>query len=324
MVLYLPMPRTPEPWRTDFRDALADRHQFTDFDPSRSFDAQVTKADIVVSAGWPIDPGWIDEAAKAGLRLWQLMSVGTDGIDLERFWARSVPVANTPGPLSATSVAEHALLLMLACARRLKEAQSDLEAGRFWAQFGEELAGRTVGIVGMGASGSRLAGIASGLEMQVLVFDIRPLSGDERQQIESVARLDDLLGRSDFVSLHVPLTGETQHMIGERELGTMKPNAYLINVARGGVVEEAALLTALTSGTIAGAGLDVFAQEPLPRDHPLLALSNVVMTPHIAGVTLEVSKRRATAAAENINRVEAGEPPKFLLLPNPSSVEETQ
>ena len=172
---------------------------------------------------------------------------------------------------------------------------------------------KTLGIIGLGRIGSRLAKQASGFEMNILVHD--PYASDKAIQDAGATRatFDDLLRQADFVSLHVPLTDETRSIIGQRELALMKPTAFITNTARGELIDESALYTALVEGQIAGAGLDVFHEEPPPRDHPLLALDNVICSPHVAGQTAEALVRTSLAAANNILRVFRGEEPDILV-----------
>jgi phosphoglycerate dehydrogenase-like enzyme len=180
----------------------------------------------------------------------------------------------------------------------------------------DELAGKTLGLVGFGASGRELARRAAALEMRVVALDAQTPAEDELalaflDEFMEAARLPDLLRQSDYVSVHVPLTAETRGLIGAEELALMKPTAILVNVARGAIVDEAALADALRAGRLRGAGIDVWAQEPPDPANPLLSLRNVVATPHVAGVTFETSRRRAAAAAENLDRFAEGLPPLY-------------
>jgi phosphoglycerate dehydrogenase-like enzyme len=208
--------------------------------------------------------------------------------------------------------------LMLCAIKGFSESQRDLRAGVFGRSFGNELYGRTLGLIGTGASGRGLAQLCQPLGMSVVGINppgpaveeasrlgVRVLGGPEK--------LDELLSMADVVSLHLPLTSATRHMIAEGALGKMKRSAILINVSRGQIVDQRALLGALRSREIAGAGLDVFAVEPLPLDDPLLTMDNVVLTPHVAGTTYETSRRRGAAAAENVQRVARGDEPRYVV-----------
>jgi phosphoglycerate dehydrogenase-like enzyme len=244
------------------------------------------------------------------LRLVQKIGVGVDTIDLEAAQRRGVAVANMPGT-NTQAVAEATLMLMLAALRNLPGLDRECRVGNGWTPEQEaqerrntlgELCGRTVGLVGAGAVASRLVGPLEGLGARVIYADRRerPNLGIERHD------LDDLLEASDVVSLHLPLTPETEGLIDQRALARMKPAAVLINTARGGLVEETALVEALTSGRLLAAGLDVLAEEPPPPDHPLLSLDNVVLTPHVAWLTQETLSRSFDVALENIRRLRDG------------------
>jgi D-3-phosphoglycerate dehydrogenase len=209
---------------------------------------------------------------------------GTDNIPVAAATRHGILVANTP-EATMHQVAEHALGLLLAVVRRIAVQDRLVRQGvwdrdRAWPNW--HLVGQTLGLVGFGRIARLLARKVSGLEMHVIVYD--PLVDAATMAKHGVAKveLDDLLGRADFVSVHVPLSDRTRHLIGERELRRMKPRAVLINTSRGPVIDEAALVRALSEGWIAAAGLDVLETEPPPADHPLVRMDNVVLTPHIA------------------------------------------
>ncbi len=209
-------------------------------------------------------------------------------------------------------------MLMLCTIKGFSRSQRDLKAGVFFRSFGDELYGRTLGLIGLGASGRELASLSRPLGLPVVGIDpVPPAAGEAaRLGIEVLGgpeKLDDLLSMADVVSIHVPLTSTTRGMIGPAALDRMKPSSILINVSRGQIVDQVALLDALRSGRIAGAGLDVFAVEPLPLDDPLLAMDNVVLTPHVAGSTYATARRRGAAAAENVQRVAKGSDPLYVV-----------
>jgi len=241
------------------------------------------------------------------LRLIMAPGIGTDGIDLSAAAEKAIPVSITV-PGNVTEVAEHTRLLMLAVCRRLIELDRGLRQGRWmmWERRLESfnLSGRTLGLVGMGRIGQAVAKRAAGFDMRIQYHDPVRAAGFP------YAPLDELLGASDFVSLHVPLTSQTARLLNAERIRLMKPTAVLINTSRGEVVEETALVAALKAGRLAGAGLDVFIQEPLPADHPLLSLDNVVLTPHAASGTLDGLRAKAAVYAANIRRVLAGQPPE--------------
>jgi phosphoglycerate dehydrogenase-like enzyme len=211
---------------------------------------------------------------------------------------------------NARAVAEMTLLLMLACLRRLPQIDRAVREGRGWRLdpiFREsmgELAGRTVGLVGLGAIPQLLAPALSALSANL----IYTATGPKAATLARFVSLEDLLGEADIVSLHVPLTEATANMIGADQIARMKPGAILINTARGGLVDQVALVAALSSGRLGAAGLDVFADEPVPPGDPILALDNVVLAPHIGWLTGGTLRRSLDIAIENCRRLAAGEP----------------
>jgi len=242
--------------------------------------------------------------------------VGYDNINIPAATACGVVVTNTP-LANSTSVAEHALALLLAVARRIGESDRDLARGAMRRQKvyqGIELSGKVMGIIGLGSAGFRLARMTGhGLGMRVLGFD--PYKEPWPEGIEQCREVGPLLAQADFISIHVPLTPETRNLIGGEALARMKPTAILVNTARGGIVDEAAVADAVTAGHLAGAGLDVVVDEPLKPTHPLNGVPNLVLTPHVAGVTEEAMMRMARDSAEDILRVLRGERPKYPVNP---------
>lgn len=242
---------------------------------------------------------------------------GLDMIPVAAATAQNIPVANVPGA-NAQSVAEYCVGSFIALARRFGAMDRDLRtqdwaAARKHCAGAGELAGKTVGIVGVGAIGTALARICHyGFGMRVLGY--RPSTRALPEFVER-AELNELLGASDFVSLHCPLTPETTHLIDAARLARMKPSAFLVNAARGEVTDEAALARALAGGRLRGAAIDVFSSQPLARDHPFLALDNVILTPHAAALTRESVDRMSLKAARQILQLVAGTPPDHLVNP---------
>jgi glyoxylate reductase len=230
--------------------------------------------------------------------------VGYNNIDVPAATQRGIMVTNTPGVLT-DATADLTMALMLAVARRVVEGDRRTRQGRFrfWAPFnflGHEITGKTLGIVGMGRIGRAVARRAAGFDMRVLYHNRNPLSAEEEQVLRAqYADLKTLLQEADFVSLHTPLTPQTRHIIGSRELAWMKSDAFLINTARGAVVEEQALLETLKQGRIAGAGLDVYENEPALTPG-LEHLDNVVLLPHVGSATVETRRRMAAMAVDNL------------------------
>jgi len=236
-------------------------------------------------------------AACPRLRLISVWGTGTDHVDLGAAERRGIRVATTPG-VSAISIAEHTLALLLAVARRIPAADAATRRGEWPRGQSVELNGKTCGIVGLGAIGTRFARLAAGMGMRVVAWTIhpRPVEGVE------LVELDDLYRISDVVSLHLRLSPMTENFIGAAQFALMKRSAILINTARGAIVNEGALVEALASSRIAGAGLDVYTREPLPEGHALTDLPNTVLTPHCAGITPEALEAGLRMAVENIWR----------------------
>lgn len=260
-----------------------------------------------------------DELLKAAgpqLKVVANYAVGYDNIDLEACSRHGVVATNTPDVLSDTT-ADMAFALLLAVARRIRSGDSLVRSGDWtgWEPeqlLGAQVTGATLGIVGMGRIGRALARRARGFDMRLLYHNRRADPEAERELGATYAALDELLGASDFVSLHAPLTPETRHLIGGRELRAMKKTAVLINTARGPVVDETALVSALRDGTIAGAGLDVFEHEP--EVHPgLLDMDNVVLTPHLGSATLETRTAMALLCSHAVLAVLAGRKPENVI-----------
>lgn len=243
---------------------------------------------------------------------------GYDTIDVNACSDAGVLVVHQSGA-NANAVAEHAVGLMLSVSKKIGATDRHMRREVIAARtrfIGNDIAGKTLGIVGFGNVGRRLAEICrAGFQMPVLAYDPY-VSGDAMAgHGASKLGLDDLLDRADFVSVHCPLTPDTHRMIGAREFGRMKRGAVFISTARGGIHDEAALVAALAAGHIGGAGLDVFEVEPPPLDHPLMQFANVVMTPHIAGVTSEARTNIARVAAEQLAAILAGARPERLVNP---------
>jgi D-3-phosphoglycerate dehydrogenase len=240
--------------------------------------------------------------------------VGYDAVDVPAATARGVIVTTTPG-VNRHTVADWALALMLCCARKVPENLAEVQRGAWTRYEGMDLDGKTLGIVGLGTIGKEVAKRAKAFGMRLLAFDlVQDLPFAEGQEIAYVS-LEDLLRKSDFVSIHCFLNAATRHLINAERLALMKPTAFLINTARGGIVDTEALYQALCTKRIAGAGLDVFEGEPLGADSPLRALENVYLSPHCAGSTVDARKRSGTMAAENLVRALRGERPAGIVNP---------
>ncbi len=248
------------------------------------------------------------------------MAVGYDNIDVAEATQQGIYVTNTPGVLTETT-ADYAFALLMATARRIAEADKWVRTGYWkvpWGPMmflGGDIHGKTLGIIGLGRIGVEVARRAIGFEMKVIYNDLVRNSELEQTLGLQYTELQNLLQEADFVSLHVPLTKETHHLIGEYELNLMKKTAYLINTSRGPVIDEEALYRVLSEGKIAGAGLDVFVEEPISENNPLLTLNNITLSPHIASASIETRTKMAEMAAMNMIAFFEGHIPPNLVNP---------
>lgn len=276
---------------------------------------RLAQADYLLVAAERVDEELIAGAPRA--RLIQKTGVGTDNIDVRAAASRGLPVANTPGS-NSVGVAELTVLLILALYRKLLTLDAATRRGE-WPMWtfrtsSFEMSGKIHGLIGFGSIGREVARRSQAFGTEILYFDnFRPNAEEEKELGATFVPLEDLLRRSDIISLHVPLMPETRHLVGAEELAMMKPEAVLVNVARGGVIDEAALTDALREERIAGAALDVWEREPVNPDNPLLRLENVVATPHIGAGTRDTLARVLETAFGNITRVSRGEPPLHVV-----------
>ena len=284
---------------------------------SAEFNAALADAVCLVGFGdGTMDDAFYRSAPK--LKLIQLLSAGYDRCDIEAARRAGVPICNNGGA-NSTAVSEHAILLMLAVCRRLVWQHTNVAAGRWRGNNVDdvklyELKNRTLGIVGLGTIGKKTARLAQAFGMAVQYYDVVRLTEDQADELGvRFALFEEVLRTSDVVSLHVPLSKPTRHMMGAAQFKMMKPSAYLVNTCRGPVVDEPALIEALSAGTIAGAGLDVFDSEPPPPNNPLFALPNVVLTAHLAGPTWDNQYTRFRNAFDNCQRVVRGDKPLWII-----------
>ena len=279
---------------------------------------ETSLADAVISRKGRIGRGEM-EKSRGRLKIVARTGVGVDAsrVDLDAAREHKVWVTNNPG-VNAAAVAELTFGQMIALARHSLEADRAVKDNR-WSDYlkftGVELAGKTLGIVGMGNIGARVALRARAFEMPLLVCDPYIPASHVTAMGGRWVSLDELFTESDFVTLHCPLNQETRRLVGERQLSLMKKSAYLVNLARGGVVDEDALVRCLSEQRIAGAAVDVMETEPPRKDHPLLGLDNVILTPHIGGSTREATKRGEWGAAEEVVRVLEGKRPRNPVFP---------
>jgi D-3-phosphoglycerate dehydrogenase len=300
----------------DFLEVMDGQCTVSLYDPSRPIADQLHNVKVVVDQGGWGTHAMVDAAKVAGVELWQVIGTGLDHLDVNYILQKGIGLANTPGVFSGIALAEHALFLMLCFAKNLLQSADNVRSGVFFHPINEELQDKTLGLVGFGASARELAKRAWALGMRILAVDAVdvPLPVVNECHVDFLGGPQDLakvLAESDYVSLHAPLTSKTRHLIDETAFGHMKPTAVLVNVARGGIIDEKALIHALQTGKIRGAGLDTFAHEPLDPSHPLLHMKNVIATPHVAGGTTATLRRRTGAAAQNVFRIAKGLPPLY-------------
>ena len=241
------------------------------------------------------------------LKILSIWGTGVDHVDLPAAEELGITVSNTPA-YGAPYVSEHALSLALAVSRQMVISDREIRQGGWTRGFIDELYNKTLGVVGTGAIGQRMIQLGKGIGMKVIAWTLHPTPERAVEYGVEFMDLDDLLQRADVVSLHVSLSDLTEKLIGRKELELMKPTAILVNTARGGVVDEAALVDALRQGKIAGAGLDVFQVEPLGADHPLTKLDNVVLSPHAGGMAYSGTMRGLEMSVENLEAFAQGNP----------------
>ncbi|HWR41069.1 MAG TPA: 2-hydroxyacid dehydrogenase [Patescibacteria group bacterium] len=278
-------------------------------------DTRLRSAQYFITAIFPISRQIMDKAPC--LKFIQKTGSGYDNIDVASATEKGIIVSNTPGA-NATSVAEMTLGMILSLYRKLSFLDRETKRGH-WLMWEHrphmfEISGKIHGIVGMGTIGRKVAQLSTAFGAKVIYYNRNRLPADEESKLDIVyAPLSELLAAADIVSLHIPLTPESRNMIGAEELRLMKPNALLINLARGNIVDEPALATALKQGQLLGAGIDSWACEPLSPDNPLLELDNVLATPHVGGGTRDVLKRLLAASFANITKIENGMSPDHVV-----------
>lgn len=292
------------------RNLLGDEFEILEWDESPDSSALSRAAGIITYGHPKVDGPLMDRMPH--LKVISNHGVGVDHIDVAAAHERKIPVGNTPGCLDAAT-ADMTIALMLATARNVVIGDRFARSPQFTHYdpaelIGYEVSGSTLGVVGLGRIGCQVAKRARAFDMKILYCNRRRNEQAERELGVEYVSFEQLLKQSDFVSLNCPLTPETTKLIGQKEFAMMKPTAILLNLARGPVVDHNALVAALKSGRIACAGLDVTAPEPLPRDHPLLGLSNVVITPHLGSASNRTRQRMIEMTVENLKAGLSGEP----------------
>jgi glyoxylate reductase len=300
-----------------FHEALGDRYEVLDWDPSQGSDA-LARSVAIISYAHPLADGELMDRM-ANLVVISNHGVGVDHIDLVAARERDIPVGNTPGCLDAAT-ADMTMALVMAVGRNLRIGDLFARSSEFLHYdpsilIGQEITGSTLGIIGMGRIGKEVARRAAGFDMTVLYHNRNRDEVAEAELGVQYATRDELLAASDFVTLNCPLSDETTGMIGPAEFETMKTSAFLVNMARGPVVQTDALHTALTTGQIRGAALDVTDPEPLPRDHPLLGVENVIILPHLGSASNRAREMMMNMSIENLEAGLAGEELPYRILP---------
>jgi len=315
-VLFLPHPpELREPWLHDVRELIGDRHELRVYDEQLPLPPQIQDVEVVVDHGGGHSTREMADLGSS-VKLWQILGTGFDHFDVEYWRRKGFPVANTPGQFSAPALAECAMMFILMMSRRWHVAEAKFQQRQFHEPMHYELEGRRLLLIGFGASARELAARAIPFGMKISAVDIREVPETEKQQfhLDTVVKpeqMDGLIPECDYLSLHLHLNASTKSILDDRRLRLMKHGAYLVNVARGALVDEPALYRALADGRLAGAGLDVFGTEPPDPNNPLFKLPNVFAAPHFAGMTDGTSRRRASCAVQNIDRIAQGLEPLY-------------
>ena len=315
-VLFLPQPGVPAGDSRHARHlaAVSAGHDTTVYDPNRPAAPQFRGVEAVVDMGGNAGRDLIDHAAAAGVRYFQAQTNGLDHVEVEHILSRGITLAHCPGHLSAEALAQSAMMYLLLLAGRYQEAVANFAGGTYYEPEGKRLHGKLLAIIGYGASGFQLARRAHPFGMRLAAIDVRRIPQETLAQVPlefcgGPEQMDAVLAECDVVSLHLHLHPGTRHIIDRRRIGLLKPSAWVINVARGALIDEQALYRALLAGKVCGAGLDVFEHEPPDHRHPVYALPNVYATPHTAGGTEATTVNRARFAAQNLDRIARNEEP---------------
>ena len=307
-VSYLPHPIVSVEERHQYLPEILLKEFDTEiFDRSKDALSQLKGREVIVDLGGNIEPELVDVAAEVGIKYIQVQTNGLDHVEVERIIEKGMILAHCPGHLSSVSLAEGAMMFILMLAHDYGNATDQFYAGTVFSANGLEVEGRTLTIVGFGASGQQLARRAKAFGMRINAIDVRPIEQEILDEIQpdflgGPENLDGAIEDCDFLSVHLHLTEETKHIINKRRIGLLKPTSYVINVARGGLIDEDALYDALKDKKIAGAGLDAFAKEPPEFDLPVYKLPNVIVQPHTVAGTDGTMRKRADFAVKNLKR----------------------
>ena len=311
-VLFMPHPvsNVNEVWGETVIEHCSRTHNLRIFDNGPA-QPQFEGCEVIVDLGGNVTRENIELAAGAGVKFVQALTMGLDHVEVEAVLESGMILCNCPGYLSSVALAQNAMMFILMVTAKYRDSAADFQNRILYKSMGRELIGLTLGIVGLGASGVELARRAKSFGMRIAAVDVRQVDDAIRDELEpdfigTPKKLDELICMSDVVSLHIPLNDQTRHIIDARRIGLMKPEAVVVNVARGDLIDEEALHEALLAGKLRGAGLDTFSEEPPDPSLPVYQLPNVVVTPHTAGNTDGTVRNRALFAAENLDRYAEG------------------
>ena len=311
-VSYLPHPIISVEERHQYLPEILLREFDTEiFDRSKDALSQLKGREVIVDLGGNIEPELVDVAAEAGIKYVQVQTNGLDHVEVERIIEKGMILAHCPGHLSSVSLAEGAMMFILMLAHDYGNATNQFYAGTVFSANGLEVEGRTLTIVGFGASGQQLARRAKAFGMKINAIDVRPIEQEVLNEIEpdflgGPQDLDAAIEDCDFLSVHLHLTEDTRHIINKKRIGLLRRTSYVINVARGGLIDEDALYDALRDNKIAGVGLDAFAKAPPEFDLPVYKLPNVIVQPHTVAGTDGTMRKRADFAVENLRKYAEG------------------
>ena len=311
-VSYLPHPIISVEERHQYLPEILLREFDTEiFDRSKDALSQLKGREVIVDLGGNMQPELVDVAAEAGIKYVQVQTNGLDHVEVERIIEKGMILAHCPGHLSSVSLAEGAMMFILMLAHDYGNATNQFYAGTVFSANGLEVEGRTLTIVGFGASGQQLARRAKAFGMKINAIDVRPIEQEILDEIQpdflgGSQDLDAAIEDCDFLSVHLHLTEDTKHIIDRPRIALLKATSYVINVARGGLIDEDALYDALRDNKIAGAGLDAFAKEPPEFDLPVYKLPNVIVQPHTVAGTDGTMRKRADFAVENLRKYAEG------------------
>lgn len=302
-------------WRDSVIAAIGDRHDLAIYDKAKPLEKQFEGVEVVIDQGGLVGTHEMMDVAK-NTKLWQVLGTGLDHVDVNYMKSKGFIVANCPGQFSSVALAECAMMYILMLSRRFYEASQNFKNRILYKPISKELKDQTLGIIGFGASGQELAKRAKPFGIKIMGIDIRTIEDAILNEIQpdfmgTPDDIDHVIKEADFLSLHLHLNEHTRHTIDARRLAIMKPTACIINVSRGALVDEAAMHDALLRGRLGGAGLDAFASEPPDPTLAVYQLPNVVVTPHIAGVTYGTARQRAAVVAENVDRIAQGLEPLY-------------